>query len=310
MGPKDLKNIQGIYKINFPNGKCYIGLSNQIRTRIKEHINKDYREHPNLPISKAINKYGITDVEILEEVQGDRQLLQEREKYWIQYYDSTNREKGYNLSPGGDGTAEGCLNHQAKLNNEQILELYDLLLNSTLTYEELGEKFNLDRISIGRINAGTHYFSSELNYPLRKTRIDRFDLDNKQSAFYGKEEELNNLYYDLQYTQISYDELQKKYDIKLSTLSLINRGKKYHNSELKYPLRPKNELRKRIFSMEELIFIKEELEKCELTMKEIGKKVSCSSETISSINKGLRQKQSDWEYPLRKQKMKTGPKPQ
>lgn len=309
MEPKELKNIQGIYKINFPNGKCYIGLSNQIRTRIREHINKDYREHPNLPISKAINKYGIVDVEILEEIQGDRQLLQEREKYWIQYYDSTNKEKGYNISPGGDGSAEGCLNHQAKLNSEQILELYDLLLNSTLTYEELGKKFNLSQMSINRINAGTHYFSPELDYPLRKGRIDRFELNNKQSAFYGKEEELKNLYYDLQYTQIPYEKLQEKYNIKISILSLINRGKKYYLPELKYPLRSKNELRKRIFSIEELNFIKQELEKNELTMKEIGKKVSCSSEIISNINKGLRQKQIDWEYPLRKEKMKTGPKP-
>lgn len=30
-------NIAGIYKINFPNGKCYIGLSNNILRRMKEH---------------------------------------------------------------------------------------------------------------------------------------------------------------------------------------------------------------------------------------------------------------------------------
>lgn len=31
--------ISGIYKINFPNGKSYIGLSNNILRRIKEHNN-------------------------------------------------------------------------------------------------------------------------------------------------------------------------------------------------------------------------------------------------------------------------------
>lgn len=30
-------NISGIYLISFPNGKIYIGLSNNIKRRIKEH---------------------------------------------------------------------------------------------------------------------------------------------------------------------------------------------------------------------------------------------------------------------------------
>jgi predicted GIY-YIG superfamily endonuclease len=29
--------LSGIYKINFSNGKCYIGQSNDIKRRIKEH---------------------------------------------------------------------------------------------------------------------------------------------------------------------------------------------------------------------------------------------------------------------------------
>lgn len=35
-------NINGIYLISFPNGKIYIGLSNNIKRRIKEH-NSDSR---------------------------------------------------------------------------------------------------------------------------------------------------------------------------------------------------------------------------------------------------------------------------
>ena len=34
--------VAGIYKINFPNNKCYIGLSNNIPRRMKEH-NRDKR---------------------------------------------------------------------------------------------------------------------------------------------------------------------------------------------------------------------------------------------------------------------------
>ena len=54
----------GIYKLVFPNGKIYIGLSNNMYRRMLEH-NTDFRS--NLPIELAIKKYGkIKEFEILE----------------------------------------------------------------------------------------------------------------------------------------------------------------------------------------------------------------------------------------------------
>ena len=45
--------------------------------------------------------------EIQEECK--KELLSEKEKYWISYYQSNNREKGYNLTSGGeDGIRENC----------------------------------------------------------------------------------------------------------------------------------------------------------------------------------------------------------
>ena len=55
----------GIYKISKKtDGKCYIGQSNNIKRRFKEHVNRIQ-----LPIEKAIHKYGIDafDFEVLEE---------------------------------------------------------------------------------------------------------------------------------------------------------------------------------------------------------------------------------------------------
>lgn len=51
-------------------------------------ILKEYNTHPKdkTLCDKAINKYGkITEIEILEFV-NDKDLLQERERYWISYY--------------------------------------------------------------------------------------------------------------------------------------------------------------------------------------------------------------------------------
>lgn len=56
---------------------------------------------------RAIQKYGWDNfVPSILEVVHSFEESNKQEQYWIQYYDSTNREKGYNLYSGG-------LNHKA-----------------------------------------------------------------------------------------------------------------------------------------------------------------------------------------------------
>lgn len=93
----------GIYCIkNFINNKVYIGKAKCIYSRIKDHItrlntgNKD----ENILLIRAWHKYGrenfkYTVLEYLSEL--DEDLLRERELYWIDFYQSLNRDKGYNL---------------------------------------------------------------------------------------------------------------------------------------------------------------------------------------------------------------------
>lgn len=309
----ELTNIQGIYKINFPNGKIYVGLSKSIRARILEHLSKDFKEHPELPISRAINQYGIQDVEILEDCSSlERNELQEKEKYWIAKLDATNPKVGYNISTGGDGSQPGWNNHQAKLSEEQLFELYDLLFHSTLTMEELGKKYGLDRMSISRINTGKHYRQDGFDYPLRKVRLEKYELENKHDAFYGREEELYLLIEELQTSAIPIKDLQVKYGIGSSTIAAINQGKRYYNPDFSYPLRKGGSSKAvtRIFTEEEMSIIKKSLEENELSMAEIGKLVGCDRKVISAINNGERQKQINWIYPLRKKPMRSGPKKQ
>lgn len=70
------KVYSGVYKINFPNGKIYIGISNDIKRRINEH-NTDFRN--NLPIELAVQKYGeIRSFILLEEINPlERDLMRE-----------------------------------------------------------------------------------------------------------------------------------------------------------------------------------------------------------------------------------------
>lgn len=91
----------GIYKItNKLNNKCYIGQSIDIERRWKEHIASIKSKKQN-QIYLAFRKYGLTNfsfeiIELCEE-----QDLDEKEMYWIKYYDSYNN--GYNMTIGGEG---------------------------------------------------------------------------------------------------------------------------------------------------------------------------------------------------------------
>lgn len=76
--------MTGIYKItNKENGKVYIGQATNIEKRLSEH-----RQKRTQTIDNYINVLGVDsfDFEVIEECPSEQ--LNEREKYYIQTYDS------------------------------------------------------------------------------------------------------------------------------------------------------------------------------------------------------------------------------
>lgn len=96
-----------IYKItNNINGKIYIGkTTTSINQRFNRHV-KSSQNDSNLYIHNAIRKYGETNFTI-EEIDFTDNLkdLSTKEKYWIEYYKSYDKDIGYNLTKGGEGGA-------------------------------------------------------------------------------------------------------------------------------------------------------------------------------------------------------------
>ena len=89
------RTMSFIYKTtNCVNGKIYIG---------KATKNDSTYLGSGLKIKAAIKKYGKTCFikEIIEEC--DTNIVSDREKYWIQFYNSTDDLIGYNISSGGEG---------------------------------------------------------------------------------------------------------------------------------------------------------------------------------------------------------------
>lgn len=87
--------------INKINNKRYIGQTNGTLER-RSRNGFGYQDCPRF--WNAIQKYGWDNFshEIIEVVNSS-ELANEREKYWIAYYDTyNNEEKGYNMTPGGE----------------------------------------------------------------------------------------------------------------------------------------------------------------------------------------------------------------
>lgn len=84
--------------VNLVNGKMYVGQTVQTLTeRFKQHAKSDS------VIGKVIRKYGRKNfrIEVIDECE-TREQLNEREKFWIAFFDCKT-PKGYNCTDGGDG---------------------------------------------------------------------------------------------------------------------------------------------------------------------------------------------------------------
>ena len=97
----------GIYCAkNIVNEKVYVGKSVDIEKRWKDHKNGYNNPNSSQYISyfyNALRKYGFNSFEfsVLEECTEDK--LNDREIFWINKFQSNNREYGYNTTDGGDG---------------------------------------------------------------------------------------------------------------------------------------------------------------------------------------------------------------
>lgn len=133
---------------NTINSKVYIGQTKtSVEQRWHEHLR--HARYGNQVINRAMKKYGVDKfyIETLEICTID--VLDYREIYYIDLYDSTNKTKGYNISIGGK-TPKFRRKHLS------IATLVDLYLNEGKTLEEIAAKFEVSRyiISAQLKNAG------------------------------------------------------------------------------------------------------------------------------------------------------------
>ena len=151
----------GIYKItNLINNKIYIGQSVHIERRWYEHCQPSAKSL----IAKAIQKYGKENFsfEVLEECSTEE--LNQKEEQYIHIYNSIT-PNGYNIMDWVEGKVT-----YFNIDKETLNSLFNDIKNSSLTFSEIGEKYDLSVRTIIRINQGHTHYSSIEEYPLRKKK--------------------------------------------------------------------------------------------------------------------------------------------
>lgn len=284
-----------IYKFtNKITGKIYIGQTNNIEKRKRGHKSESFNQKANgysLPFHTAIRKYGWEnfDFEILEEIPDEfgREYLNEREIFFISYYKSLVSENGYNLTKGGEGCNKGPLTFEEQVrlskifNIEQVKDIQSMLLEGYEYFEILSKYPQLTDSFLSNINAGWNFKREDLSYPLA-TLHTKFSKETKQKIIKDIQEGRH------------YKDISAEYGISVSYVSMINKGQKWFNETLVYPL-CKKDCSDGAWSesaKHDLIF-------SDLTHAEIAAKYGKSKSTITAFNAGRNRKDSRLLYPLR-----------
>lgn len=96
-----------LYIITFPNGKNYVGVTNNLKKRLANHKYKSKNgTHANKYLQNAVQKYDWENLKIISADGYDDEIYKiEIEK--IKELQTTNKEFGYNISIGGDSGNNG-----------------------------------------------------------------------------------------------------------------------------------------------------------------------------------------------------------
>lgn len=218
----------GIYMYeNKENKKKYIGQSINITKRKSEHLT---RLDTHSKFDKVLQSIGMDcfNFVILEECSAD--LLDERERYWIEVYDTVNPEKGYNLTPGGQ-SQRGEKNIQAKLTKQQVLEIIKLLEENQLDDATIGKIYNVHRNTINNINrcytwTDIHNYKSNIRDEFSQTHFNRSSKAGSGShSSKITEDQAKEIIQLIEQTSLSMPTIAKQLNISLYIIEDIKRCK-------------------------------------------------------------------------------------
>lgn len=190
----------GIYEIfNIINGKSYIGQSTNITQRLSKHKTElKHNKHQNLHLQNAWNKYGEYNFifNVIEYCDIDE--LDDIEKYYINVWNLTNNQYGYNIETGGHCNKKLSQNTKQKIRdakkgcvpwNKGKTNIYSKKTLKTMSDAKKGKSLSEStKNKISKANNTTGF------YRVRKIRSSKYkkgfywdyrfyDINNKRHRF-------------------------------------------------------------------------------------------------------------------------------
>ena len=225
-----MKNVIYAYKKKSSDKIVYVGQTNNLEYRHKQHIKYDpYNPNNveyNYPLSRGIRKYGEDEYELII-IEDDllQEQLNEREIYWIKFYDTYFN--GYNQSIGGSNPVKPIF-------DDKLIDLViEMLKNYDNSYQDICEKTGLSMTHIYNINTGNRRKRDDINYPIRPSNA----VGTRGLKF--TQEQNKEIHELLLHSPLEMKEIAYKYNCRPETISRINKGatKSYRLKNYTYPLR-------------------------------------------------------------------------
>lgn len=271
------------------NNKVYIGQSLDAEERFKAHCKKNY---DNSLIDAAIQKYGKQHFwyEILET---QTENFNEREKFWIQKYQSLT-PRGYNIQIGGNTPPiyYGDQHPNTKISDEEVIHLKRDLRNTTLPIIKLAEKYGISKRQVMRINQGLSRAQLNEVYPIRANP----NINGKLT-----EEQVDEIIELLKYSYRFNGDIARQYGVEVHAISDINQGVSHKRNSLEYPIRKWKSSGTILFTYEQVTDIIKEIATTSHSLNSIARKYNVDQRVIKGICSGSskKYKRDNLQYPLR-----------
>lgn len=283
------KISKDIYIIkNNINDKVYIGQSIDAENRFKSHCKKSSESL----LKNAIQEYGKQNFwyEILEE---NVENPDDREKYWIKYYNSIT-PNGYNIQEGGSEPPHYCGDEHSntRISDKDVELLKKDLAETTISLSELGDKYGISKKQVLRINQGISREKIGESYPIRKIP----NLNGKLS-----DEDVDMIIELLKTTYRFVGDIARQFNVGVGAIDKINKGVFHRRENEIYPIRNWKSSGVIVFTYEQVTEIINLLQNTNISINSIAKKYNVNFNSVAIINQGTSKKyrRDNLQYPLR-----------
>lgn len=176
---------------NKKNGKVYIGKTKNLSQRKSRHRRNAFIDNVKLPFYNALRKYSENDFEFLIlDKHAHEYVIFDLEIFYIRLFSSNQKEFGYNITAGGEGSTGvkhnenqiranklkvGTKNGNSKLTEEIVFKIYEDYKSGQYFHIDLATKYNISSITVERILSGRSWKHLNLDivalYPVKRKNI-------------------------------------------------------------------------------------------------------------------------------------------